>query len=191
MWLFGSKKIKEKGDDEIIAEYKRSGDTELIGLLFEKYAAQVYGVCLKYLKDEDESKDAVGNIFEKLIQDLKKFEIRVFSAWLHTVTKNHCMMKLRKDKSESMGRMEDMKEASVIEMISLYESDDHLPESRIVELEHALNVLAEEQRLCIELFYLKEKCYQEIAGITGYNMNQVKSFIQNGKRNLKIQLAAK
>lgn len=191
MWLLGKKKNRLRDDEEIIAEYKVSGDTELVGILFEKYAAQVYGVCLKYLRDEDESKDALGSIFEKLISDLKKFEVRVFSAWLHTVTKNHCIMKLRKKKSEGTEHIEDLNEASIIQMNSVRDSEEHLSEDRIRELEAAIQILSEEQRICIELFYIKEKCYQEIASMSGYTLNQVKSFIQNGKRNLKIQLEAK
>jgi len=57
------------------------------------------------------------------------------------------------------------------------------------QLPNAISNLNTEQRLCINLFYLKEKCYEEISMQTGYSLKQVKSYIQNGKRNLKIYLS--
>ena len=147
----------------------------------------VFGVCMKYLKDEDESKDAVMQIFEKLLTDLKKHKVEYFKAWLHTVAKYHCLMKLRSKPKEISGM-----DPYIMEIEgALHPEQDSVDEplekeKKLVSMEKALEKLDPHQQTCIRLFYLEQKCYQEVASITGFNLNQVKSYIQNGKRNLKI-----
>ncbi len=180
-------------DTQLIALYKEANDASVVGILFKRYKHLVYGVCLKYLRDEDDSKDAVMQIFEKLLTDLKRHSIEYFKSWLHSVSKNHCLMLIRKNKSkyhESFDEHESSLE--VVEMNSLLHPDhSHEKEAALQELEKALPLLNTEQRRCIELFYLEEKSYQQVSELTGYGMLQVKSFIQNGKRNLKILMEKK
>jgi RNA polymerase sigma factor (sigma-70 family) len=141
---------------------------------------------MKYLKDEDDSKDAVMQIFEKLLKDLLKHEIQNFKSWLHTVSKNHCLMKLR-NKPKVISGQEYMFVESVEEAHPSTESGELFAdkESELVHLEASIIKLETQQRVCIELFYLQQLSYQEVADQTGFSMNQVKSYIQNGKRNLK------
>ncbi len=190
MRLFKTKNIKAFSDAELIAEYKRKGDNEVVGELYKRYSHLVYGVCLKYLKNEDESKDAVLQIFENLIEDLLKHDVTNFKSWLHSVTRNHCLMFLRKQqtilKKEHQYEYEYATEA--VNEISFAPHEKEIKEELLTELEKALNFLKEEQRICIELFFLQEKRYEEVAEITGYSPKQVKSYIQNGKRNLAIHL---
>lgn len=188
------KKLPLQPDEELIKAYKKSLKSEYIGILFERYSHLVYGVCLKYMKDEDKSKDAVMQIFESLHSKLIEFEITSFKSWLHTVSRNHCLMALRKEKSERI-HLENLYKISggdimeSDEFIHLFE-DDHREEI-ISLLEEAIGQLNEEQKTCIELFYLRNKSYREVSEITGYDMNKVKSHIQNGKRNLRILLERK
>lgn len=177
-------------DTELIALYKKTDNNAVIGHLFEKYTHLVFGVCMKYLKDEDDAKDAVMQIFEKLLIDLKKHEITQFKGWLHTVAKNHCLMQLRSDKSLSEKQQELKKDfKSFVESgYELHLNSEPDKEKQLTQLEQAINSLKEEQKICIDLFYLKEKSYQEIAVLTGYSLNTVKSNIQNGKRNIKIHM---
>ncbi|MCB9335375.1 MAG: sigma-70 family RNA polymerase sigma factor [Flavobacteriales bacterium] len=190
MRLFKTKNIKAFSDAELIAEYKRKGDNEVVGELYKRYSHLVYGVCLKYLKNEDESKDAVLQIFENLMEDLLKHDVTNFKSWLHSVTRNHCLMFLRKQqtilKKEHQYEYEYVSEA--VSEISFAPHEKEVKEELLTELEKALNFLKEEQRICIELFFLQEKRYEEVAEITGYSPKQVKSYIQNGKRNLAIHL---
>ena len=184
-------KIKDKiTDNELIELYKKTDDKVHVGELYKRYAHLVFGVCLKYLKDSDESKDAVMAVFEKLMNDLKKYKIENFKSWLHSTAKNHCLMQLRSSKANSMVRSDDIKDFNFV-MESGYDSH-HTPgiekEETLNKLESAVKELKEGQRICIELFYLQQKCYQEVSEITGFSMNEVKSFIQNGKRNLKLML---
>lgn len=150
----------------------------------------MFSICIKYLKDEESSKDAVMQIFEKLFVDLLKHEVSNFKSWLHSVTRNYCLHLLRDSKYQNQ-KMKDFSnsEEEVMEnQLFLYQDSVNVLEDRVVELERELGNLSKEQRVCVELFYLKDKCYQEVAEITGYSLNQVKSYIQNGKRNLIISL---
>lgn len=141
---------------------------------------------MKYLRDEESSKDAVMQIFEKLFVDLRKHEVSNFKSWLHSVTRNHCLHILRDSKYQNQ-KLKDFSnsEEEVMENQQfLYQDSVNVLEDRVADLERELGNLSKEQRVCVELFYLKDKSYQEIADETGYSLNQVKSYIQNGKRNL-------
>ena len=180
--------IKSSSDEELVTAYKESGDSVLLGELFERYTHMVYLVCMKYLKDPMESEDMSMQIFEKLMTDLKKYEVRSFKHWLHTVTKNQCLIYLEK-KNRRRHKVDEYKETqqALMESEDLWNLTDE-KEVQLVQLEKAITELKEEQKVCVELFYLKKKSYQEVSDLTGYNMKQVKSYIQNGKRNLKKYL---
>lgn len=174
-------------DEELVHRYRNSHETVYIGELYQRYTHLVFGVCMKYLKNEAEAEDATMQIFEKLIVELKKHNVTTFKAWLYTVVKNHCMMQFRKDSNETKHVAKLKYELN--EVVENPE-EDHLQEAEEKEfvlryLKEGIDVLKEEQRICIELFYLKEMSYTEVSKISGYSMNEVKSYIQNGKRNLK------
>jgi RNA polymerase sigma-70 factor (ECF subfamily) len=180
-------------DEELISCYRNSGNAEAIGVLFQRYTHLVYGVCLKYLGDQDDARDAVMEIFEGLLDSLSNHEVLNFKNWLHSVTRNHCLMKLRKSSRiihEEISKLEKSEEKFVEKEVVLH-PDDEMKEIYLQELESALGLLREEQRQCIELVYLKEKSYQEVSKITGFTVKEVKSHVQNGKRNLKIKLEEK
>ena len=186
--MSGNNDIKKLSDLELIAAYKEQGDNSVVGILFERYTHLVFGVCMKYLKDEDEAQDAVMMIFEKLLTDLKKHTVDNFKGWLYMVSKNHCLMHIRSEKSV-MEKQRELKKDAVVLMESaeeLHLDNVSAKEARLVKLENCIEKLNDKQRIAVELFFLKEKCYQEVVEETGFSMNDVKSYIQNGKRNLKI-----
>lgn len=141
---------------------------------------------MKYLKDEEKAKDITQQIFEKLLTELPRHEIRNFKSWLHSVAKNTCLMSLRSatEKNISINYSEEFMDLEEF----LHQKDKEEKEVELEKLEKAIVSLNKEQRICIELFYLKERTYDEIAGETGFNIKQVKSYLQNGKRNLKIRM---
>lgn len=180
--------IKSKSDHELVADFKATGNSIVVGELFRRYKHLVLGVCRKYLKDDDESQDVQMQIFEKLLTDLHKHEIDQFKAWLYMVTRNTCLMYLRSLKSKKAGQAEMQK---VLEQDMEIESSLHLSDegsnNRMLDLmEQMLEQLQETQKICVDMFYLKKKTYKEIHEATGYSMNEVKSYIQNGKRSLKL-----
>lgn len=180
--LKGNEPIPEA---ERLADYRRYGDVSVVGALYEPYMDMVFGVCFQYLRNEEDSKDAVMQIFEKLIIDLKQHEVSNFKSWLHSVARNHCLMKLRSLRAVSgFAQIEDAEHA----LHWVVQTEDvplHL-DSQLDSLDECMQKLTREQRISIELFYMQDKCYRDIAGETGFDMGKVKSYIQNGKRNLKI-----
>ncbi len=172
-------------DAELIDRYKNSNDMYYAGELFQRYSHLVFWVCMKYLKNEEESRDAVMNIFEKLISDLKKHRIDNFKSWLHTVSRNHCLMYLRANKKSDLN-YEDTENEFMEMQYALHPIEEKVSEESYNKLDDCIEKLVEEQKMCVQLFYIEEKCYKEVAELTGYDMNKVKSYIQNGKRNLKL-----
>lgn len=185
-----SNNISSLSDSDLITLYKKDGDKQIVGELYKRYTRFVFSICMKYLKDEESCKDAVMQIFEKLFVDLRKHEVANFKSWLHSVTRNHCLHIIRdsKYKNQKMKDFSNSEEEVMENQLFLYQDSVNVLEDRVAELERELGNLSKEQRVCVELFYLKDKCYQEVAEITGYSLNQVKSNIQNGKRNLIISL---
>jgi len=176
----------ELTDQELLVKFKESNDSLWLGHLFKRYAHLVYAVCLKYLRDREDSKDASMQIFEKLFEDLKKHEIQYFKSWLYQVAKNYCLMQLRKKKANV--NIEEVKEISLGIMEFSFDLHPEDKENQLYLLEQGLHTLKEEQKLCIDLFFLQEKSYKEIIELTGYSFKEIKSHIQNGKRNLQNYL---
>jgi RNA polymerase sigma-70 factor, ECF subfamily len=178
-------------DEELIGRYLHDKDPEILGSLYQRYIHLVYGVCLKYLKDREESKDTVMLIFEKLLVEIERHEIHNFKSWLYVMTKNFCFRKLQSEKSVSI-KMQQYSEEQIMEStFELSPLDEAKPENLTEALKQCIEKLKAEQRVCIELFYFNEKCYQEISDLQKLPLTKVKSYIQNGKRNLKICLENK
>lgn len=190
MWLF---KKKEFGsDEEIIQHYRQTGDKAVFAELFKKHVSGVYGTCVFYLHDKDEAQDAVMQIFEKLMADVKQREIGNFKAWLSFVVRNFCISLIRKKKTQvrnirSYYEFEYQETTYDTELKIASVSDDLM----LDYMAESLQQLKPAQRSCVELFYLKGLSYQQIADQTSYSLNEVKSYIQNAKRNLKLLIEAK
>jgi len=190
MWLF--KKKDTLSDEELALNYFRSGDKALVGDLFEKHVKTVFGVCLFYFRDKDLAKDAVMQIFEKLIVELRKTEVKNFKGWLSFVVRNYCIGELRKNKNKHFVPETyldfEVNETSLEEEEKIAQVNDEL---MLDYMKEALPQLKENQRKCVELFYLKSQSYQQISDATQFSINEVKSYIQNGKRNLKLLIEEK
>ena len=163
--------------------YKQTQQLDVLSNLYQRYMELVYGVCLKYFKDQERSKDAVMNIFEELVQKLQLHEVSNFKSWLHTLTRNYCLMQLRTPKN--------LKTTEFNPDYMQYEETVHLngvfeKEEQFNKLEKCLAILPAQQKETVSLFYLQQKCYEEIVTITGYEWNRVRSYIQNARRNLKL-----
>ncbi len=170
-------------DKELLNKFYNDGNNHWLGIILQRYTLLLFGVCMKYLKDEEEAKDAVQQIFLKVITEVEKYKVDYFKSWLYMIAKNFCLMKIRERQGRVPVEISDKLNATA----------DTFPETELFEKDHTLslieeglNELNEEQKLCITLFYLQRKTYQQIADVTGYNLLQVKSYIQNGKRNLKL-----
>lgn len=177
--------LRNLNDEELVHLYRIKKNTEAFSILYKRYSHLVLGVCMKYLKNIDNAKDASMQIFEKLISDLPKHDIQLFKAWLYRVAQNHCLMILRSN--NHLTKSVDIFPENSVE----YEDNLHPvmeKEQMLTKMEEAMDSLTDEQKKCVTLFYLERKTYSEIESITGFTFMQVKSFIQNGKRNLKLKM---
>jgi RNA polymerase sigma factor (sigma-70 family) len=170
-------------DSDLLKEYKEAGDLNVLAELYRRYMDMTYAVSLKYLKDGEASKDAVMEVFEELVDKLKKHDVENFKSWLYTLVKHHCLMKLR---TLSRNKSVILDESGMQLKDELHQEDVNEKEWQLQQMSDCISKLALEQKVTIELFYLQQKCYKEITEITGLEWNKVRSLIQNGRRNLKI-----
>lgn len=176
-------------DQELLERFYADHNNEWLGILLERYTLLLLGVCMKYLKNEDDAKDSVQQIFLKVIQELHKYKVEYFKSWVYMVAKNHCLMKLRDRNGKIAAEINEKTTATPEEETdrqALLQNDLTLD-----LMEEALKELNPEQKQSVTLFYLQKKSYQEVCELTGFTMLQVKSYIQNGKRNLKILIEKK
>ena len=185
MWLF--KKKEYTSDEELLKNYKQTGNKDVFADLFKKHVTVVYGTCLFYLQDKEEAQDATMQLFEKLLLDINNREIDNFKGWLSFVVRNHCISLIRKQKSQTKNAKSyydfEYQEPNLEKEEAISRVGD---EQLLEQMKNSLPKLKQAQRVCVELFYLKNKSYQDIANETSYTLNEIKSYIQNGKRNLKL-----
>ena len=175
-----------RAEMNLLREYRDSGDQAILGELFNQYIHLVYGLCLKYLKERAASQDAVMDIYEHICDKLLTTEVSHFKSWLYMVSKNHCLMALRKSNREDTA-----------EIFMEFPDAPHLKEEKIsleenlLALEECIDQLKEEQKKCVQQFFIEKRSYQEVEKSTGMELKKVKSHIQNGKRNLRNCLEGK
>lgn len=175
-------------DQELLEKFYTEQNNQWLGILLQRYTMLLLGVCMKYLKNEEEAKDAVQQIFLKVIAELQKYKVDYFKSWVYMVARNHCFMQLR-DKTGKLTKEinEFIQPADDAPPITAHIEHDQL----LTQINESLEELGPEQKTCVTLFYLERKSYHEISDNTGFTLLQVKSFIQNGKRNLKILVEKK
>jgi len=175
-------------DNELIERFRYSHDNQYVGELYTRYAHLVLGLCIKYFEDVDVAKDATMSIFELLLHELKRHHIDHFNSWLYTVSKNYCLQELRKKKSRN--KKEDLFKDFLQDTMES-ELDMHPKEQKellLLKMERLIPTLKYNQRLCLKMFYLEGKSYADISHELNFSLKEVKSHIQNGKRNLKIKM---
>ena len=181
-------RYKHITDQELLEEYYASRNNELLGILLQRYTLLLLGVCMKYLKNEDQAKDSVQQVFLKAITELQKYKVEYFKSWIYMVAKNHCLMILR----DRQGKIPaELNERMALQTEETDKTDFIRHDVTLELMSDSLKELNEEQQQCVTLFYLQKKSYQAIAEQTGFTMMQVKSYIQNGKRNLKLLIESK
>ena len=175
-------KYNDIDDAELLNNFYRDHDNKWLGILLPRYTLLLLGVCMKYLKNEEDAKDAVQQIFLKIISELHKYKVEYFKSWIYMIAKNHCLMQLRNNKYSQVELNEKVVPAQNIpaDKTELLEKDKLLN-----KMQRAVKQLNPEQQQCVILFYLEKKSYSEIVEITGFSLMKVKSSLQNGKRNLK------
>jgi len=175
-------KISDYSEENLLRAFVESGDASFFGELYRRYIPLLYGLCLKYLNNKEGAQDAVMDIFEVLVEKIPQYEINNFRTWLYSVAKNHCLQVLRKEKQINYINIEQ----GVVENQAIFTLTDIAQSQEETEaLEYCLTTLPEEQRVSINYFFYDDKSYADIVDLTGFALTKVKSYIQNGKRNLK------
>ena len=182
--LFFKRNISKLSDEELLTHYIKSGNTEYFGELYNRYIPLIYGLCLKYLQEEVKAQDAVMQLFEDLLPKLSRYEIREFRTWIYSVAKNHCFQLLRKENLEIATDF-DQQFVETYDILHLLDKEETSDDARTAALKHCMEKLPEPQQRCILSFFMEEMSYADIMEQTGYQLKSVKSYIQNGKRNLK------
>jgi RNA polymerase sigma-70 factor (ECF subfamily) len=177
-------KTETSSDEALLNHYQSSGDLQVLGVLYSRYTELVYGVCLKYFKQEEQASDAVMDIFEELISKAKKHEVDKFRPWLYVLAKNHCLMRLRKAGQNLTVSFD----PGLMYSLEFSHPETESPNDREIvlkKLENCVDALPEQQKECIRLFYFEDRSYKDIADGLNIDLSIVRSHIQNGRRNLK------
>jgi len=184
--FFRSDTLSQWADEDLLARYQSSGEARYLGVLYERYMPMVYGVCLKILRDPGKSEDAVMSIYEELVRKAKEHQVESFRGWLYVLARNYCLMEWRKNnrRPTDYHAPEDMVHYDAVE--AAFEVE--LPGAEDKSLEKCLEKLPDNQKTSVRMFYLEEKSYKEIAGLLAEEIGKIRSYIQNGRRNLKICL---
>lgn len=179
-----TKSSSAQSDEALLAAYQSDGDVAVLGQLYERYVELVYGVCLKYFKNEADAEDAVMAIFEQLVAKARTHEVQNFRSWLYVLAKNHCLMQLRKPQRE-------FSQDDFMHLDGVVHPEERNPEEQEAQLRDCIEQLTAEQRQAIELFYFEDQSYQEIAQAKREDLGKIRSYIQNGRRNLRICMEKK
>ena len=182
-----SDKYNDITDAELLQNFYKDHDNKWLGTLLPRYTLLLLGVCMKYLKNEEDARDCVQQIFLKVINELQKYKVDYFKSWIYMIAKNHCLMKLRGNKNVSVELNEKIIPA---EEGQIDKTDFVEKEALLIKMQRAIKQLNREQQECVNLFYLQKKSYSEVSEITGFSMLQVKSHLQNGKRKLKLLMGS-
>ena len=171
-------------EKEDLLLYKKTGDLAVLGRLYSPYMSLLYGVCFKYLQDKEQAQDAVMHIFEELTTKLRQHEVDNFKSWLYVYAKNYCLMLIRRNKGKTFVDIDEYLPETELKLRD--DDEEKWTDQDINRMHECLDTMQEDQARCLRLFFLEQRCYKDITELTGYTYNQVKSHLQNGKRNLKI-----
>lgn len=188
-WLKPKKKFAKLSDEQLLTAFQETGEEQYFFALFERYTHQIYYNCKQYLPNEEDCKDMVMTIIEKSYEQLPNIQIDYFKSWLFSVIRNHCISHIRSyrraaSKTEAWKKNQEVEEA----FFPIYEGNEKEAQLSSAQIQAALQALEENQRRCIYLFYFENKSYREIMTLTGFSAKNVKSYLQNGKRQLKRSL---
>ena len=180
-----SERYKHIDDADLLENFYKDHDNKWLGILLPRYTLLLLGVCMKYLKNEEDSRDCVQQIFLKVINELHKYRVEYFKSWIYMIAKNHCLMKLRGNKAIAV----ELNEQITPTVNDNLDHTERIEKDKLLtKMQNAIEKLNPQQQQCVNLFYLQKKSYAEITEITGLTMLQVKSHLQNGKRNLKMMM---
>lgn len=181
--MFFTGKITQHSDEALLSLFRETEKHDYFTALYSRYIPLIYGLCLNYLKTKEDAQDAVMELFADVQEKALRYEIKTFRTWIYSVTKNYCLNILR-SKQEIIAVEINAHFMELVDFPVLFNESNKRENFRL--LQHCLDQLPEPQQKSIQLFFMEDQSYADIAATTGYHLKSVKSYIQNGKRNLKI-----
>ena len=176
----------EQSDDELLSRYRSTKDQKWITQLFGRYVQLIYGVCLRYTPDVREAEDFTMEIYQKVSDKALTHQIKAFKSWVYVVSKHHCLEQIRKVTGRRIESFDPDFMQLRAELHPMDDMTDKLAlEDKYDRMEYCLKQLNELQKKSIDLFYYQNKSYSEIAKIIEDEVSQVRSYLQNGRRNIK------
>jgi RNA polymerase sigma factor (sigma-70 family) len=179
--------LEALSDAELLEFFQNDHNAEYLGVLFMRYKRLAFGVAYKYFRDRDDAEDMVSHVFSLLLEKLPGKEVNSFKQYLYGTVRNECLARTRQLKKEGERQQEwamtENTEDGFMEIENMVHLRDEKPMDEMVR--DAIQQLGEEQRVCVLHFFFEGKSYKEISLQTGFSLKHVKSYLQNGKRNLK------
>jgi RNA polymerase sigma-70 factor (ECF subfamily) len=175
-------RLQHISDEELFVRYKTEKSDACLNELWKRYSHLIKAAAMKYVKDREAAKDIEQQVMQKIVELPSDYSIEKFAAWIGVVVRNAALMSLREEK-----RMSTLSQ----ELRTHEEDDEKVIDEDIERMEKKLTLLNKAQQMCLRLFYLEDKSYREVGIISGYSQDEVKSHIQNGKRNMKNLLSKK
>lgn len=170
--------------DEAIIDSVLDGDVEDFAELVRRHRSRVYRVGLSWFHDREEAEDLVQDVFVKAFTKLASFRgASLFSTWLLRIAYNTATSR----KAAKREHEEYDPERSVDEGAGVEEGAMAAESAR--EVREALTHLSPEQALCVELCFFQDLPYAEIAKVTGFPVNTIKSHVFRAKRILRERLS--
>ncbi|MEL6655687.1 MAG: sigma-70 family RNA polymerase sigma factor [Bacteroidota bacterium] len=177
----------QKSDEELVRQFQQSGDRFLLGLLLRRYSQSILGTCHYYLRQPQDAEDAAMEVCELIVRQLQKpKEIKRFKDWVFIIARNYCFRKLKDNKR--LTELSTEWEKDFLNSDVQYELGDTLyvqEEALYARVDAEIQQLNEQQRLCLTAFYWQGEKYKDIAARYGMTTDEVRSAIQNGRRNLR------
>jgi RNA polymerase sigma factor (sigma-70 family) len=175
---------QEQTDAEVIRSYLATQDARYFTQLYRRYANKVYGKCISILKNDAEARDAMQDIFVKIMLNLGNFgEKSQFSTWVYSITYNYCIDAIRKRKKEKTMFSEDIERAPDVAAEEV--PDQFLMEMDVKNLKVVLEALPDSDRLILIMKYHDDMSIRDIAEILQKTESAVKMKIKRAKEKAK------
>ncbi len=172
--------VAEETDFELLDRFRRHGDRAAFERIVARHRPWLHRVCARLLRSDEAARDATQDVFARVLNRLDTFRGDNFPGWLKAIAVNCCLNTIDRDKRwaplEAAGEAPAADLGPELQLLRLEEG---------VRARHLIARLPERQKIVFCLKYIDDCSYQEIERLTGFSNKEVKSFLQNARRNFE------
>lgn len=178
--MFRSNAIRDRSETELVTELLARRDGRIFEELYRRSRRKIFGVCFNLLGEAAAAEDACHDAYIRAWEKLDSLRGSDFTAWVRRIAANRCYDELRRRRPDELD--ENHPEPAT----------DHRIDRSVIarqELDRAIDVIAsleEHQRRVFLLRHIDHHSYEEISEATGFDAKQVKSYLQNARRNFHL-----